>query len=339
MDGGIFQQQLEGRGVRVTCMGMHRGRISPAKWWRMVQLIRDWRPSLVQTWMYHADLLGGLAAFFSRVPLCWGVRPSDLSKAGNKASTLAAARFCALVSSFVPARAISCSVKAVETHRAFGYKVQFEVVPNGVDAELWEPRPELRSTTRGALGFDEDSIVFAHAGRGHPLKDHGNLALSFNRVYGVDPRARLLLCGEGLSPGHPYFQALPFTQDARNAVVALGPRDDLPWLWPAADVFVLSSVGEGFPNVLAEAMASGLPCVTTDAGDAAEIVGDAGVVVAPADPVALSEAMLAMASLSGSERNQLSGAARLRVLERFTLPKMVAGFHRVWDDVIAEARS
>jgi glycosyltransferase involved in cell wall biosynthesis len=86
-------------------------------------------------------------------------------------------------------------------------------------------------------------------------------------------------------------------------------------------------------------MASGLPCVTTDAGDAAEIVGDAGVVVTPSNPVAMSEAMLAMASLSGSERNQLSGAARLRVLERFTLPKMVAGFHRVWDDVIAEARS
>lgn len=338
-DGGVFQERLESLGIHVTTLGMRPGLPSPIKWWRLVRLLRQRRPQLVQTWMYHADLLGGLAAAAVGAPVCWGIRHSDLSRQGNKASTLLVARVCAWLSRTVPARAISCSVRAVEVHRSIGYAVQFEVVPNGLSFDTWRLSPELRTEVRTELSFLDSEFVFAHAGRGHVLKDHPNLALAFNRLHSSNPNVRLLLCGAGLGAGESYFADMPFTAEARKAVVALGARDDLARLWQAADAFVLSSRGEAFPNVVAEAMACGLPCVVTDVGDAAEIVGDTGVVVPPSDSEALSNAMLNLCSMKPTARLALGAAARLRVLERFTLERMAAGFRRVWDDVIEEERT
>lgn len=336
-DGGIFQQRLERLGVPVTCLHMRAGRLSPLKWWRLVRLLKAWQPRLVQTWMYHADLLGGMAAVVARIPVCWGVRHSDLSREGNKATTLLVARMCAWVSRWVPARAISCSARAADIHRALGYAVPFDVVPNGLDVAAWIPRPELRDVMRGKLGLPAEAFAFAHAGRNDPQKDHARLALAFNRVHAARPRARLLLCGQELAEGNAYFDQLPFTPAARDAVIALGPRDDLPHLWQAADAFVLSSLGEGFPNALAEAMASGLPCVATDVGDAAEIVGDTGRVVPPGSDQALAQAMQVLLDMPAGERLRLGQAARLRVQENFTLARMAAGFHRAWDKAIAGA--
>lgn len=333
--GGIFRERLEALGVRVTCLGMQPGRPSPLKWWRLVRLLRQWRPKLVQTWMYHADLLGGVAAAVAGVPLCWGVHHCNLSRGNNKPSTLFVARVCAWISRWVPARAISCSARAVDIHRAMGYAVPFDVVPNGLDAAAWAPRAELRETVRAELHLPSDAFVFVHAGRDDPQKDHGTLARAFNLVHAARPDAHLLLCGNGLATEHRYFDTLPFTYLARSAVLALGPRDDLPRLWQAADAFVLSSVGEAFPNVVLEAMSSALPCVVTDVGDAAEMVGDTGMVVTPANPEALAAAMLTMCSLPEKARQRLGEAARQRVLERFTLDRMAAGFQRVWTEVIA----
>lgn len=336
MDGGVFKERLEARGIAVICLGMHASAPSPIKWLKLFLLLRQWRPALVQTWMYHADLLGGLAAAAAGIHVCWGLRHSDLSGQGNKASTLLVARACAFISRWVPARAISCSARAVEAHRSIGYSVPFEVVPNGFEVNAWVPQPELRAVVRTQLGLEATDFVFGHAGRNHAQKDHSNLARAFSRVHAASPNARLVLCGTGLTAGDPYFESLPFTSAARVALIALGERDDLQRLWQAVDVFVLSSIGEAFPNVVAEAMACGVMCVVTDVGDAAEIVGDTGTVVPPSDSCALASAMLEAVQMPEAERHRLGAAARTRVLDRFTMEQMAAGFHRVWNDVIAE---
>lgn len=336
-DGGLFQSRLEALGVSVTCLHLRPLFPSPLKWWRLVGLLKKWRPRVVQTWMYHADLLGGLAARAAGVPACWGIRNSGLSPRRSKWSTRLVATICAQISSKVPARAISCSARAAETHRKLGYAVPFEIVPNGLDVSAWAPNPEQRSAARESLGYGERDFVFAHAARDDPQKDHGGLALAFNQLHAATPQVRLLMCGKGLVAGSGYFDKLPFTSEARAAVLALGPRDDLPWLWQAADAFVLSSsFGEAFPNVVVEAMASGLPCVVTDVGDAADIVGATGYVVPPGDPAALSIAMRNITDLPAEERERRGRAARERVQARFTLPKMAEGFRRVWDAVIEE---
>lgn len=338
-DGGTFKSRLEAIGVRVTCLHMHSGLPSPLKWWRLVRLLKAWQPDLVQTWMYHADLLGGLAARAAGVPVCWGIRNGDLSPQHSKRSTLIVAWLCARSSRFIPSRAISCSARARDIHRALGYAVPFDVVPNGLDVVAWMPRPDLRGEVRSELGLSTEAFTFAHAARNDPQKDHDTLARAFSRLHATQANARLLLCGQGLLPGHAYFEGLPFTATARGAVLALGPRDDLPHIWQSADVFVLSSsYGEAFPNVVAEAMASGLPAVVTDVGDAAEIVGETGKVVPPRNEQALAQAMWELMQMPHDERKRLGTAALERVQTRFTLERMSAGFRKVWDEVLTEDR-
>ena len=334
-DGGTFQPMIEALGIRVACLHMRPGLPSPIKWWSLVRLLKTWRPGVVQTWMYHADFLGGLAARAAGTHVCWGLRNGDLTREHSKRSTRFVAWLCARVSPHIPSRAISCSARARDVHRALGYTVPFEVVHNGLDVTMWTPRPELRAVVRDEFGFSDDAFVLAHAGRNDPQKGHATLARAFNRLHADQPNVRLLLCGKGLLLGDPYFEDLPFTATAREAVVALGARDDLPYVWQAADAFVLPSYAEAFPNVVAEAMANGLPAVVTDVGDAAEIVGETGWVVPVMDDVLLSQSILELVRMPQEERLGLGRAARERVQTQFTLERMSAGFHQVWDEIMA----
>lgn len=335
-DGGIFGERLRILGIGVTCLHMHPRLPSPLKFFRLIRLLRKWQPRLVQTWMYHADLLGGLAAKAVNVPVCWGVRQTDLSAQHSKLLTRTVAYLCATTSGWVPSRIISCSQRGAEIHRALGYVAPFTVVANGLDVSAWRPEPELRAGTRERLGLPEEAFVFVHAGRADPQKDHASLARAFSQVHAKCPLAWLILCGTGLGRGDFYYKALPFTEEARQQVLPLGARDDLPDLWQAGDAFVLSSLGEGFPNVVAEAMACGLPCVVTDAGDAAEIVGNTGLVVPTCDEKALAKALLEMAHMPTFERLRMSTDARERIKTHFTLDRMVEGFRSVWDEVLME---
>ena len=338
-DDGIFGSRLRALGAEVHCLGLRRGDIaSLGGFLRLRSQLSENRPEIVQTWMYHADLIGGIAAVLAGTPICWGIRNSDLSPTGSKRSTRLVAWLCAKLSRFIPNRAITCSSRAADIHRELGYGVAFDVVPNGLDVTAWAPRPELRSHLRGTLGFAAYDFVFAHAARNDPQKDHIRLALAFNRIHAVRPHARLLLCGQGLMAGDTYFESLPFTSSARAAVKALGPRDDLPQLWQAADSFVLSSAyGEAFPNVVAEAMATGLTCIATDVGDSAEIIGNTGQVVPPSNEQELAKAMQSLLDMPANERLHLSRAARLRVEENFTLERMAEGFRQAWDKAISGA--
>lgn len=334
---GFYGPKLRDAGAKVIALRMRSLLSLPMALWRLCWLLRAQRPNVIQTWMYHADLVGGLVGKMASVPVCWGIRTSNLERT-EKASTKFVAKLCGVLSRILPAHAISCSQRAVIAHRSFGYRVPMTVVPNGYDFTRWTA---ATSSPYRRLDFqlDDDHIVIAHAARANPVKDHAGLARAFNMAYRENQRLRLLLCGRGLEANSDYVAALPFTADARTAVLPLGPREDLPMLWGIADFFVLSSVTEGFPNVVVEAMASRLPVVVTDVGDAALIVGDTGLVVPHSDSNALATALLRMAALTRDRRRVLGVAAAARVKERYTVDRTVDGFMSVWCSVVSGSRS
>lgn len=342
MDEGIFGARLRALDVEVRCMGLKRGGIpSPTVIWRLSRWLRQIRPTVVQTWMYHADLLGGVAARLVGIPVCWGIRQSNLSPDHNRYTTLQVARLNARLSRWLPSRIVSCSARAVQAHRSLGYADKFVVIPNGFDLSYFKPAsPERRSLIRHALGLPEGSKVIGHLGRSDPQKDHVTLLKVFEQVAVRYDDAYLLLAGRDLEHGNPYLDEL-LVQTGTSALVsrikALGQRDDAPDLMTAMDVFLLSSVGEAFPNVVAEAMACGTPCIVTDVGDSKEIVDDTGWIAPPGNMPQITAAVLE--ALEEPERTYIlrRQRARRRVEENYRIDRMVAGYQSVWDEALGNA--
>lgn len=345
-DEGTFGERLRALNVDLYCLHLRRGAIpSPAATWRLWHRLRQLQPDVVQTWMYHADLLGGLAARLTGTPVCWGLRNSDLSPGKSKGLTRRVAGFNTRLSRWLPARIVSCSARAAEIHRALGYADKFVVIPNGLDLTRFTPVDEARrEAIRRSLGLHERCTVIGHLGRPDPQKDHATLLRVFARVAEQREDARLLLAGLDLAHGTAYLDGLlarTRTSSLASRIITLGERDDVPDLMAAMDVFLLSSFGEAFPNVVVEAMACGTPCVVTDVGDSSEIVGDTGWVAPPGQVDVLTRLVLKALDEPDEEQASRRERARQRVEERFGIEQMVSAYREVWQsaaDSVSRAR-
>ena len=175
------------------------------------------------------------------------------------------------------------------------------------------------------------------AARFNPQKDHYSLVQAINILKDQGLDFRIILCGQDMDWDNIQLTSWIKEANLGDRFFLLGPRDDMPRITAALDIAVLSSAhGEGFPNVLGEAMASEVPCVATDVGDSAEIVGDTGFVVPPRDPEALAEAIKKIVDLGPDGRADLGRTARQRVEERFELGKVVGRYEWLYEEVWKE---
>lgn len=336
--GGLdhYGAALQQAGIRVIALNM-RGPLSIIKGcWQLVGLIRREHPDVIQTWMYHADLIGGLMARLAgKRAVVWGIRNSGAHFALTSRSSQWAAKLCARLSRRVPAAIAVCARQARHQHERWGYDAsKFTTVHNGYDLKRWQPDPAIRQQVRQRWGVADDTPVVGSVARWNPLKDHANLLAAMAIVRQSFPAARLVLIGTGMQADNTDLARLLEAHGLRDKVVLLGPRDDVPDLMQALDVHVLSSKAEGFPNVVAEAMASGVANVVTDVGDAAAIVGEYGRVVPPQNAAALAQGIIdTLKQRSTTQAIEQSERARLRVLQRFSLETMVQNWERLWLDV------
>lgn len=329
---GKYGPLLEAADVQVTCLDMPRGRVKLKAIIKLWRVIRRVRPDAIQTFMYHADLVGGVVGRLSGVRnISWGIHHSTLSPAENARSTIAVARICAKLSRLVPRRIICCADKAAEVHAELGYDVErLRVIKNGYDLSIYRPDPDAGDRFRATLGIGSGPTI-GFVARFVPEKDHDNLfrALAILKQHGLPPTC--LLAGAGMDRQNAELVAMLEARDLTGNIVLLGPQDDIPALMNGLDLHVMSSISEGFPNVLAEAMACGTPCVSTDVGDAADIVGGTGWIVPPGDPAALAAAIeAAFRERSTPDWVKRKKAARHRVETQFSIEAMVRKYRGVW---------
>ena len=342
-DCGKYGRRLEQAGISVFTLNMPnqpKGRLTLSGLRRLWRLLCRECPDVVQTWMYHADLVGGSMSRLAGIrAVCWGIRHSNLESGKSSRSAILAGHLCAKLSRWIPSKIISCSQNAAELHKALGYDSQrIVVIPNGYDLSLFQPDPGAGRAIRHTLGLNAVRPLIGLVGRFDPQKDHAGLLAAFSRVLAAGYDTDLVLIGAGLNPENVTLNEWITALDLQDHVHLLGQRHDIPALMNALDLHVLSSCyGEAFPNVLAEAMACGTPCVTTDVGDAAMIVGDTGWVVPPSDPNALALAI--QTALQARAQTQTwaerQHAARARIEKNFSLESMVSAYARVWENVIA----
>lgn len=334
MDEGKYGSLLRAAGVQVSCLNMPRGQVTVRGLWQLWLLLRQVRPQAVQTWMYHADLIGGVIARLAGVKrVLWGIHHTTLDAEKSRRSTIWVARWCARISFWVPSTIICCAQKALEVHRELGYAAEkLRVIPNGYDLVRFRVDEDARVRLRTEWNMGNRWLI-GMVGRFDPLKDHENLlnALAIIKSNGVD--FCCVLVGRDLDERNMQLTSWLAELNLTNEVKLLGQRTDIPDVMNALDVHVLSSSGEAFPNVVAEAMACGTPVVTTNVGDAALIVSETGWVVPPRNPGVLADALLQAHTAMHDEAawQARCTAVRRRVETHFSLERMIGNYHLAWN--------
>lgn len=313
--GGSQRDRLQAAGVSVVDLGLRRGMPNPLGLFRLAGIVRREKPPVVQSWMYHADLVALLSLWLSgqrkSTRLYWGVRCSDVDLGAYPVPLRIVVRLCALLARFVDG--VVYNSKAGEAaHRKLGYRPRRSVVvDNGIDTGDFAPDPEVGKRVRQEMDLPEDAFIVATVARYDTMKGYDTLLAALRRSRDVT----CLAIGAGTE-----------VLAGKTRVIPLGERDDVPRLLSAVDALVSPShFGEGFSNAIGEAMASGLPVVATDVGDAARIVGDAGIVVPPRDADALASALARLRD-DAEMRRSLGRKARAQIEGSFGLKRSIDAF-------------
>lgn len=340
---GPTGRRIEALGIAVRALRMQRWP-NPLKLVGLARMISEFEPDVVQTWMYHADLFGGLAARLAGgAPVAWGLHNSTLDPATTHRSTRLVVAASARLSWLVPDAIVSVSRAAADLHASKGYaRRKFVLIPNGFDLSQFRPDDDDRREVRRGLGLSDEHVLIGMVARVDPQKDHQNFIRAAAALARRRPEARFLLCGgpgfagaEGATPDNAELARPIREAGLSDRFFLLGQRDDVPRVMRALDVGALSSsYGEAFPLVIGEAMACGVPCVVTDVGDAGFLVSDTGRVVPPRDPRALARAWEELIALGPEARQRLGRDARARVEERFSLPRIAAEYAALWRGLI-----
>ncbi len=235
---GETGRRLQARGFKVRSLGMFKSFPSPIALFRLIRWLRQWRPALIQTWLYHANLFGGIAARCAgRPPVAWGVHHDNLDPKMNKRRTLWIAKACARLSKILPARIVYCSFASQTLHSAQGYhEGESQVIPNGFDLEEFKPDPEARLLLRRELGLPPDSLLIGLASRYHPLKDIPTFLDAAARLVARFPEVHFVLCGPDFSPENEELLSSLGVSNLRRCCHLLGVRSDMPRLFAAFDI-------------------------------------------------------------------------------------------------------
>jgi glycosyltransferase involved in cell wall biosynthesis len=331
---GPMTEEIREHGIRVEAIGMSRSIPSPAAFWRLYRLLRSEQPHILQTWLYHADICGLLAGRAARVPaIAWNIRCSNMGEEYRHGINGALVRLLAWLSPY-PNVAVANSQAGREEHTARGYKPKrWAVLENGFDLAVFKPRADAPANLRRELKLPDDTILIGLVARYDPIKDHEGFLRAAAELHSTNGNVHFVLIGDGIDNENGILNRLINDLCMRERIHLLGRREDIPTLTAGLDIATCCSLGEGFPTIVGEAMACAVSCVVTDVGDAARIVGDAGIVVPAADAQALAGGWREMIGKGAAGRAELGKRALARIEGRYSLARCVERYQDFYEDL------
>ena len=287
---------------------------------RLALIVRRERPDVLYGFMPVQNLLAGFVRpVRPSMRVVWGMRASSFDLTGydwlSRWSYLMVRRFSA-----VPDLVIVNSQSGLSDLAAQNFPPsKTQLVANGIDCTGFRPDPRGRQRIRGDWRVRDDERLIGLVARFDPLKDHGTFLQAAALLVAERPSVRFVCVGDGPSALAVKLRSLADGLGLQKHLIWAGTRDDMRAVYSSLDVLGLCSISEGFPNVIGEAMACAVPCVVTDVGDSAIVVGDTGVVVPVSDPGALADGWQRLLALSDDQRDKLGARARLRIQDRFSV--------------------
>lgn len=328
---GPIAAELTRLGIPVESLGLRRGRVRVGAVGQAAATLRRFRPDVLQSWLYHADLMATLVwPLVGRPALAWNLRCADMDLGQYSRMTRWVRAGLARLSS-VPAVVVSNSESSRRVHQAYGYHPRrWEVIGNGFDTEHYRPRAKARESLHARLVVPLSTSLVGMIARADPAKDHNTLLDAARVVCAQSAEVRFLLVGTGV----PTLAEAVRARHLQDRVILEDARDDIAELTAGLDLCVLSSAfGESFPNVLGEAMACGVPCVSTDVGDVHALLDGVGVVVPRRDPAALADAVLRALDWGEAERAERATKARSRIVTRYSLPAIADRYRALYREI------
>ena len=337
-----YLEDMERIRVPVVSLGLRAELRAITSALRIRRETRRFAPAIVQGWMYH----GNIAALFTRSPsqeapaVLWSIRASISDLDSGHPLTAGLIRVGASLSSF-PKRIIYNSRTSARQHEALGYDAsRTAIIPNGFDTSRFRPDDAARREERGRLGRGDDVVIIGLVARIHPIKDQA----TFLQAAAILCRERLdvafVLVGYQASIDNPALRTILEATGllGSDRIHLMAELHDVARLTNAFDIACSSSRAEAFSNVLGEAMATGVPCVATDVGDSAWLVGDGGIIVPPKNPEALAMALRRLILASKEARRMMGARGRARVEREFPIADIARRYAELYRDAALPRR-
>lgn len=330
LEQGSSYDEAHSLGLRVTNLGMKPGLPTVGVVRRLMRHIHLARPTILQTWLYHSDLVGLLSGWLAGTPrIVWNLRCSDVTQ-GSWPMQLAL-RGMGVLSQFPDAVVVNSRQGRI-AHERWNFRPRrWAEIGNCVDGDRFRPRPNERQELRHRLGFPPDATIIGYVARLHPMKDHQNFLKAARLLSQRRDNIQFVLCGKGCDPENSTLVKSIAALGIADHVHLLGSRLDVEKIYPTFDIAVSASAfGEGSSNTLLEAMASGVPCVATDVGDSSVILGSAGLVVRPRDPEGLARAC---EEILAANRALWGSRGRERAVKEFSIQTTVQQYEALYSEL------
>jgi glycosyltransferase involved in cell wall biosynthesis len=340
-DGGPLTERVRETGALTKALRVDGTRNLVTAPIRLAIRLRELRPDLVQGWLLQGNLAATIGTSLGRphTPVLWNVRWTLYGVETERLTTRTLLKMSGRLAGH-PKQIIFNSQVSVAQHAAIGFPPErARVIPNGFDIERFRPDPAARSAVRDELDIPADAEVVGMVARYHPMKDHAMSLRAAARLVERRPKAMFVYAGRGVDADNTELSSLIQTMRLAGRVRLLGERQDVARLYPSFDIYWMSSVArgitEGFPNAIAEAMASGVPCVATNIGAVPSIIGQTGRVVESQDWRAFGDATADLLDIGPESLDRLGHEARERIEREFSMDAVVAAYDALYLEVLS----
>ena len=337
---GVIAEKIELLGIPVEVIGMRPGALSISSILTLYKVLKSVRPDVMHTWMYHSDLIGGVVGRLAGIRnIIWGIHHSNLDRDKNKKSTLMIVKLCAKLSWVLPKKIISCANRSKLVHVHNGYlEDKIIVIQNGFDFNKYHPEASDVDYLRREFSLSHETLLVGHIARFDSQKNHIGFLECASYIAKSIPNAVFFMVGEGVDSANKILREEIDRYCLQGRIYLLGRRADIPEILSGIDLLISSSHGEAFPIVVGEAMASGVPCVVTDVGDSAELVGDTGAVVIAGDMSSLAENAIKILTKDSAIRRSLGDKARKRIVENYGIDSITRRHEALYGQVFGNCK-
>ena len=330
-DIGFYGMRLINQGYKVYALNMQKNFLLVFKFIYLVILIKKFRPKYIHTWLYHANLIGGIAGKIARVKrIYWSIH-HDYEY--SNFMMMIEMKILTILSYLIPNKIIYCSKMVQKNHIKNGYKKSIsQTIENGISTSQFKPNKKFRKELRNQFNIGNDCLLLGNVSRYHPIKDHENLFKALSLLNKEKINFKCILVGRGLINTNKDLLKKIKKFNLSDKVILYGKSFEIYKIMAGLDLHILSSKKEAFGMVLLEAMSTGIPCLSTDVGEAKNIIGNTGWIVNVSDPSALA---FKISKIVNEKINldTFSSLRRERILRKYSLEKMIKSYSEIYKEI------